>query len=79
MPKTAAGDTIGKAEPSPRRFLRIGKVVEMTGIPPSSIYSMMAEDKFPRSIPLSGRIKAFLEEEVQAWMEERIKDRERAA
>ena len=76
MLKTAPDDT-GAAAPQ-RRFLRIGKVVERTGIPPSSIYAMMAAGKFPRSIPLSPRVKAFLEEEVDAWIEERIAARERA-
>ena len=41
MLKTRAGDTISPS--STHHFLRIGKVVDVTGLPPSTVYAMMAE------------------------------------
>jgi predicted DNA-binding transcriptional regulator AlpA len=49
MLKTAA-DEIGNVPERPRRFIRIGKVCERTGLPPSTVYQKMAEGSFPKSI-----------------------------
>ena len=74
MLKTRAGDTISPS--STHHFLRIGKVVDVTGLPPSTVYAMMAEGNFPKSIPLGPRIRAWDADEVRAWQDARIAERD---
>lgn len=66
-------DAVGTTGP---RFLRIAAVVAKTGMRPSSIYDAMAKGNFPKSVPLGPRIRAWVEEEVSAWQEARIAERE---
>jgi prophage regulatory protein len=76
MLKTRPADTIGSdASPRTRQFLRLPKVVEATGLPPSSLYEAMAEGTFPKSIPIGPRIRAWDAEEVRAWQDARIAER----
>jgi prophage regulatory protein len=79
MLKTSAGDTIGTSAPRQRRFLRVGKVLEITGLKPSTLYAMMAAGTFPKSIPLGPRARAWLETEIEAWIEARIAARDGGA
>ena len=73
MLKTNAGDIIGgKAE----RILRIHAVTEVTGLPTSSIFALMAAGHFPKSVKLSTRAAGWLESEVQAWIATRIAERD---
>ena len=65
LPKTGA----------PRRLLRHPEVEARTGLSRSSIYERMAEGTFPRQVPLSPGSVAWLEEEVEAWIEARLTDR----
>ena len=76
MLKTKAGDIIGTPGP---RFLRIGAVIEKTGMNQRPLYDLMAKGLFPKSIPLGPRMRAWLEEEVTAWQEARIAEREAAS
>ena len=62
-----------------RRFLRRRKVEETTGLSTSSIYDQMSKGLFPRPIKLSENRVAWLEDEVEAWMAERIAQRDKAA
>lgn len=39
-----------------RRILRFPEVSHITGLPRSSIYQRMADGKFPKSVPLGGRL-----------------------
>ena len=77
MLKTRAGDIISPSSTRTRHFLRIGKVVELTGLPPSTVYQPMAEGLFPKSIPLGPRIRAWDADEVLAWQDARIAEREK--
>jgi len=78
MIKTAAGVTIGTAPPL-RKFLRLAQVREVTGLPPSSIYALMAEGKFPRPFSLSQHRVAWLEDDVAQWQAEKLAARENVA
>lgn len=57
-----------------QRLIRIREVIQRTGLSKSSIYDLMAQDSFPKTIRLSehGRSVAFLESEVVEWMAARI-------
>ena len=51
------------------RFLRLKEVIHVTGIPRSSIYRMIEEERFPKSVPLGGaRSVAWLESEINDWL-----------
>ncbi|MFA0464752.1 AlpA family phage regulatory protein, partial [Vibrio sp. 10N.261.45.F1] len=40
------------------------------------IYKFMDEEVFPKTIPLGGRAVAWLESEIEEWMEQRLALRE---
>lgn len=59
-----------------QRLMRIREVIQKTGLSKSSIYDLMAQGHFPKTIRLSpnanGRCVAFLESEIESWIAERI-------
>ncbi|MEV3819081.1 MULTISPECIES: helix-turn-helix transcriptional regulator [Aeromonas] len=57
------------------RFIRVGEAVKKTGLSKSSIYDLMAQDLFPKTVRLGARSVAFIESEIDAWMVERIATR----
>ncbi|MEZ8055873.1 AlpA family transcriptional regulator [Vibrio atlanticus] len=58
------------------RFLRLKDVIAATGLSRSTIYKFMDEEVFPKTIPLGGRAVAWLESEIEEWMEQRLALRE---
>ena len=58
-----------------KRLLRLGDVIEQTGLSRSSIYAKIAEGTFPQTVPIGDRAVAWVEEEVQAWILEQIDKR----
>ncbi|CAH8184175.1 CP4-57 prophage; DNA-binding transcriptional activator AlpA [Vibrio aestuarianus] len=54
------------------RFLRLNDVIAATGLSRSTIYKFMDEEVFPKTIPLGGRAVAWLESEIEEWMEQRL-------
>lgn len=57
------------------RFLRVDEVTALTGLSRSTIYENARLGRFPEAVNLGGNAKAWLESEVRAWMNERIKQR----
>ncbi|MFM5429872.1 helix-turn-helix transcriptional regulator [Aeromonas veronii] len=57
------------------RFIRVVEAVKKTGLSKSSIYDLMAQDLFPKTVRLGARSVAFIESEIDAWMVERITTR----
>ncbi len=55
------------------RFLRLTDVKTLTGFSRSTIYMRIAENRFPKSIKLGDRAVAWLERDIDAWMEQQIK------
>lgn len=51
------------------RFLKLKEVMEKTALSRSSIYRKMSEDAFPKSVNLGDRAVAWVESEVDDWME----------
>ena len=62
---------IRKAKMERQQFLRINDVVSMTRLSRSSIYGMMRAGEFPRSRRTGKQSVAWLESEINAWMESR--------
>ena len=67
------------------RFIRLNEVMSRTGYGRTSIYRKMEDGSFPNSLKLGGPLKdpnefdsraiAWIEEEVDQWIESRIQDR----
>ena len=67
------------------RFIRLNEVMSRTGYGRTSIYRKMEDGSFPKSLKLGGppkdpnefdsRAIAWLEAEVDQWIESRIEDR----
>lgn len=57
-------------------LLRRPEVERRTGLKRSSIYSLMKEGAFPQSVALSQRAVAWVESEVDAFIEDRINARQ---
>ena len=61
------------------RFLRLPEVIQISGYRRTSIYEMIKAGNFPAPVHLGPRAVAWLESEVEAWMQERIDARDQAA
>ena len=61
------------------RFLRLPEVIQISGYRRTSIYEMVKAGNFPAPVHLGPRAVAWLESEVEAWMQERIDARDQAA
>lgn len=62
-----------------KRFLRLKQVQAMTGLPPSSVYALIQRGEFPRPFPLSIHRVAWLEADVEAWMDAKLAQRDQVA
>ncbi len=68
------------------RFIRLPEVLSRTGFGRTSIYRKMEDGSFPRSVKLGGppidpnvfdsRAIAWIEDEVEQWIESRIEERD---
>lgn len=56
-------------------LLRRPDVERITGLSRSSIYAKMKTGEFPQSIPLTGRIVAWLQSEILEWVQSKIEIR----
>lgn len=56
-------------------ILRLPEVKNRTGLPRSTIYLRMAQGKFPHPVSLGGRTVGWLEDEIDRWLFNRIKQR----
>jgi len=68
-------DSSGGAPRGPRRMLRLPRVKEQTGLGRSSIYRAMEDDGFPRPVRIGRRAVAWIEAEVNAWLERQFTER----
>ena len=63
---------------APRKFLRLPEVISR-GYRRSNIDLLMSEGQFPQSVRLGPKAVAWLESEVDEWMQGRIEQRDNAA
>ena len=59
-----------------RRFLRRPEVEMVTGLPRSTIYDRMSEGTFPKPVKLGPKAVGWLEDEIAAWVEAKISERD---
>lgn len=60
---------ISTADPSV--FLRMKAVTKMTGLGRSTIYRLVAQDKFPSPVRLADRAVAWRRADLERWSEQR--------
>jgi prophage regulatory protein len=58
------------------RLIRIKEVVAATGLSRSRIYQYINEGRFPSSVSLGGRSVAWVESEIDKWIENTIGQRD---
>ena len=57
-------------------FIRLLEVIKRTGYRRTSIYEKIAEGTFPAPIKLGPRAVAWVSEEIEKWMDERVAERD---
>ncbi|ATS39298.1 MULTISPECIES: helix-turn-helix transcriptional regulator [Xanthomonas] len=60
------------------RLLRIAQVKDRVGMSQTTIYDRIKKGTFPKPVPL-GTLVAWVESEIDAWVEARIAERDKAA
>ena len=63
----------GPNEKPIRRFIRLREVLHRTGLGRSTIYRWMDEGRFPKSVRLGGRSVAWIEHEIDEWLQDRCR------
>lgn len=61
------------------RLVRLPEVEAMTGCKKSTIYTMLAQKRFPKPVRLSARMVAWPETAVLQWVQDRIAEAEGAS
>jgi prophage regulatory protein len=56
------------------RFLKLREVLEISGKSKSSIYEAIKRNEFPAPVKLSDRSSGWVQSEVSAWAEERVRE-----
>ena len=77
---------MGKKHTPQKRFIRLPEVLTRTGYGRTTIYRKMEDRSFPRSVKLGdppidpnvfdSRAIAWIEDEVEQWIESRIEERD---
>jgi prophage regulatory protein len=60
------------SEAANRRLLRLPEVKEKVGLSRTAIYRLIAEGQFPRQVCIGPRTVAWCQEDLEAWIEQRI-------
>ncbi|KKM04035.1 hypothetical protein LCGC14_1768270 [marine sediment metagenome] len=57
------------------RLIKLKEVIEKTSLGRSTIYEFMAKETFPKQVLLGAKSVAWLESEVDDWIEEKVRKR----
>lgn len=57
------------------KLLRMLDVIKMTGLPKSTIYLKIKNKEFPNQVSIGARSVAWVESEVNEWIESNIRER----
>lgn len=60
---------------APIRILRLGQVIEVTGLGKTKIYELQAAGHFPMRVQITAHTVGWVEHEVQAWLASRVATR----
>ena len=53
-------------------FIRLSEVQRRTGYSKAWIYRLIKEQRFPQSVKIGSRTIAFIESEIEEWINQRI-------
>ncbi|WP_083902248.1 AlpA family transcriptional regulator [Pandoraea sp. B-6] len=70
---------LAQENPTTVALLRRPDVERITGLSRSSIYAKIKTGEFPRPVPLTSRIVAWIESEILGWVQSRIDVRDGGA
>ncbi|NOG32473.1 AlpA family transcriptional regulator [Halomonas sp. TBZ9] len=62
-----------------QQLLRRNTVLERCGMSTSTLYRLMDQQQFPQPVRIGGRAVAWVESEINEWIEKRIEERNSAA
>jgi prophage regulatory protein len=65
-------------ETAMQKLLRLPDVLERVPLSRSQLYIEMERGRFPRPVKISERVNGWLSEEIQAFIDARIQEREAA-
>lgn len=57
------------------RLMRLKEVMYCSGLARSTVYKYVAAGTFPKPVPLGGRAVAWIQAEIDAWMDEKVSAR----
>jgi prophage regulatory protein len=66
-------DSTGHSVETRSRLLRLREVCSRTGLGRSAIYDLESKARFPRRVKITEHAVAWLEQDVNAWINERVK------
>lgn len=55
-----------------KRLIRLPEVLNRTGLCKAWIYRLISRNEFPAQVKLGARAVAFLESDIDTWIEEKI-------
>ncbi len=58
------------------RLIKLRNVMDITGLGRSTVYKYVASGNFPKPVSLGVRAVAWVEEEVQEWVMDKIEQRD---
>ena len=59
------------------KLIRIKEVMSRTGLARSTVYKYISENNFPKPIKLGSRAVAWVESEIEGWINDVIHERDR--
>ena len=59
-----------------RKLIKKNEVMEMCGISSSTLYRLIKSGQFPNPVKTSERSVAWIENEVEQWIDSRIEERD---
>ena len=57
------------------RLIKLKEVIQKTSLGNSSIYKFISEGTFPKQVSLGAKSVAWVESEVDDWIEEKVRGR----
>tara|TARA_B100001115_G_C15503433_1_gene238359 strand:+ start:302 stop:499 length:198 start_codon:yes stop_codon:yes gene_type:complete len=57
-----------------KKFLRLKEVIKLTSLSKSTIYRQIAKNNFPRQIFIGSKIVVWLENDIEIWMNNLVKE-----
>ena len=64
--------TVTSARTGRIRILRLGQVLDVTGLGKTKIYELQSQGNFPMRVQITAHSVGWIEEDVQAWLAKRV-------